>query len=452
MEFQTFVNMISIPCCVMSVEKTDAGTCGDIHIICSNASYKEVMGPNYYDGMIYYELVPKDLKFEDFCFRAAHFNQRMHAYVETVALNCWTDQQMIPLVKEDDRVGYCLFFFEFTKEADPERMAAVSMNTASAVIQCCINLIGADDFHTGILEAAETIRKFADAASCRVLMIDHEREKVTIVTESSEQTRIIRDETHDGTIAYDIVSSWEPMIGVSNDLIIKNEEDMLDVERRNPAWVATLKDYAIKTLVMIPLRRNRKIVGYLYAVNFDVSKVVEVKEMIELMSFFLGTEIYNYQLMNKLEEMGRTDGLTGLLNRNAMREVMEELVTNPPDSFGIVNMDLNGLKTVNDCEGHDAGDELLKRAADQMVQVFGYNAVFRAGGDEFIAIVRGDTKEDFQKKVSRIREAEMEENGASIAAGSFWVEGKTDLREAFRNADEDMYHDKRNYYETHTKR
>ena len=453
MDFQSFIHTITIPACVLSVEKTESGTCGAIHIICSNSQYKEAMGPAYYDGMLYHELVPKDLKFEDYCFRAAHFNQRMHAYVETVALNCWTDQQMIPLVKENDRIGYCLFFFEFTREADSERMAEVSVTTAAAVIQCCINLMGAENFETGIFTAAETIRKFADAAACRVILLDHKNKAVRMVSESTEGSSLIRDETHDGTISYDIVCSWEPMIGVSNDLIIKNETEMADAEKRNPAWVATMKEYGVKTLVLIPLRRKRAIVGYLYAVNFDTSKVVEVKEMIELMSFFLGTEIYNYQLMNRLEEMGRTDGLTGLQNRNAMREVLEQISSRKPaESFGIANMDLNGLKTVNDCEGHDAGDQLLLAASEQMKQVFGADALFRTGGDEFIAIVQGCTKEAFQQKVQQMRQAEQNGKGVSIAVGACWVEEYTGLREALRNADEDMYLDKQNYYRTHTKR
>ncbi len=60
-----------MPCCVMSVEKTPAGTCREIHIIAANEAYKNTMGPKYYDGMPYQELVPQDNKFEDYCFRAA---------------------------------------------------------------------------------------------------------------------------------------------------------------------------------------------------------------------------------------------------------------------------------------------------------------------------------------------------------------------------------------------
>ena len=97
MDFQAFADSVAMPCCVLSVQCTLEHTCGEIRIVCANQPYKETMGPAYYDGMPYYELVPEDKKFEDYCFRSAILGQRMHAYVETAALNCWTDQTIIPL-------------------------------------------------------------------------------------------------------------------------------------------------------------------------------------------------------------------------------------------------------------------------------------------------------------------------------------------------------------------
>ena len=84
------------------------------------------MGSAYHDGMLYQELVPQDPKFEDFCFRAAHKNQRMHAYVEAKAFDGWADQVMIPLQPQGPGIGYCQFLIEFTKAADPTRMVAMA--------------------------------------------------------------------------------------------------------------------------------------------------------------------------------------------------------------------------------------------------------------------------------------------------------------------------------------
>lgn len=119
MDFQNFVNTVDMPCCVLSVEKRPDGFVGDIRIICANQAYRNAMGSGYYDGMPYYELVPQDNKFEDFCFRAAILKQRMHAYVEVRAMNAWVDQTLIPLVSEEESIGYCQFIFEFTQSGKP---------------------------------------------------------------------------------------------------------------------------------------------------------------------------------------------------------------------------------------------------------------------------------------------------------------------------------------------
>lgn len=85
LDYQALVNCCSVASAILSVEMTPEGRCGDIRIVCANQPYREFMGSAYHDGMLYQELVPQDQKFEDFCFRAAHKNQRMHAYVEAKA-------------------------------------------------------------------------------------------------------------------------------------------------------------------------------------------------------------------------------------------------------------------------------------------------------------------------------------------------------------------------------
>ena len=101
MDYQSYINCIEYPAAVLSVQKAPDGSCGAIHIVCANKLYKEAMGPAYYDGMPYYELVPQDVKFEDFCFRAAIGKQKMQAYVQTPALHTWTDMTLFPLAGDN---------------------------------------------------------------------------------------------------------------------------------------------------------------------------------------------------------------------------------------------------------------------------------------------------------------------------------------------------------------
>ncbi len=82
------------------------------------------------------------------------------------------------------------------------------------------------------------------------------------------------------------------------------------------------------------------------------------------------------------------DELTGAYNRRAYEEdIIEYGKTALSDDFVYASIDVNGLKVVNDDIGHAAGDELIKGAADCMLQAIGsYGKVYRTGGDEFVCI------------------------------------------------------------------
>ena len=449
MDFQSFVNTVAMPCCVMSVEKTPEGTCGQIRIICANQVYREIMGPNYYDNMPYDELVPQDNKFEDYCFRAAVLKQRMHAYVETTALNCWTDQTLIPLASDREDLGYCQFIFEFTKKAEADRRADISMEAAEKVIEACIRLMGSDDFQKSTGDALDVILEASGAGSCRIMLVDHDRRRATTYCERHSDTLRPVRKPGEEVISYELIVSWERMIGVSNAVIIKDEQDMRLIEAENPEWAGSMRENDVTSLVLIPLRPGRAVIGYLYVVNFDVSKVVEVKEMIELMAFFLGAEIANGLLVEKLERLSSIDVLTGLNNRRAMISRMKELEQGQGGAlqpYGVVNIDLNGLKVVNDNDGHDSGDLLLKQAGELLQKVFYYDDLFRTGGDEFIVITSGISRETFDRKIARLRSDVAKNSEVSFAIGAFWSDGNEDFKTAFHCADIMMYEDKEKYY------
>jgi diguanylate cyclase (GGDEF)-like protein len=112
-----------------------------------------------------------------------------------------------------------------------------------------------------------------------------------------------------------------------------------------------------------------------------------------------------------------------------------------------VSIDLNGLKTVNDNEGHDAGDRLLIMAGEILKKVFYEDDLFRTGGDEFIVISESIDEKTFERKVKKLGAAAAKNDSVSFAVGTFWSDGSTDLTKALRIADERMYEAKKQYYE-----
>lgn len=91
-------------------------------------------------------------------------------------------------------------------------------------------------------------------------------------------------------------------------------------------------------------------------------------------------------MLSSISEMSNTDKMTGCFNRKAYDEDISEIRMD--SQFIYVSMDVNGLKIINDRQGHAAGDELICVAASCMKTRFDrYGKVYRMGGDEFAAIL-----------------------------------------------------------------
>jgi len=109
------------------------------------------------------------------------------------------------------------------------------------------------------------------------------------------------------------------------------------------------------------------------------------------------------------EEQAYTDILTGLSNRRAMDEVLERLTTSA-SRFGLMNLDLDFFKSVNDTLGHAAGDHVLRVVAEVLrAQTRENDLIVRAGGDEFVLIFVGTSNLDQLCDLGRRIIASLEE-------------------------------------------
>ena len=453
MDFQELVDSCGMAAAVLSVEKTPDGRCGDIRIVRANESYKKIMGPNYHDDMIYSELIPKEPNFEDFCFRCAVQKLHLHAYIDTKSMGVWTDGTYIPLSPEvdHDNIYHFLFFFEFTKTRESEKMSDISAETASFVIQTCINLRGSENFYESMKVVISDIQKQTDSFCSSIIMVDKERQKYAPLCAKFSEPNV----TIDDFLPYltpEVVFSWNDTLKNRDVIIVKDEFDMAELEKQNAIWVKSLRDAGVKSLLLVPLSQGKKMFGVLFVTNFNVDRIVEIKEFIELTAFFLSSEIANNDLMEKLEFMSNVDFLTNVKNRNSMNARVDFHVNGEkplPAPFGIIFADLNGLKQRNDSGGHEAGDELLKNAALLLKKHFGDDEIYRSGGDEFVIIVPNCDKESFDLKVASLRAKSGYGAPVSLAIGADWSDSAEDLRRCMHNADEAMYADKNEFYKQH---
>lgn len=155
-----------------------------------------------------------------------------------------------------------------------------------------------------------------------------------------------------------------------------------------------------------------------------------------------------------LEFRSTHDILTGLYNRQYFEQEIERLQNSRRQPISILVMDMNGLKEINDTQGHAAGDEQLKAAAREISKAFRPDdVVARIGGDEFVILLPETDTTTSIKVVERVKEVihdfnqrNPEHNPISFAIGFATSESTPNLSDVLRNADRDMYIQKANHY------
>ncbi len=466
-----YLSLSPIPSAILSVEKLPDGSCGEMRFVAINEPLKK----NYYEifmssesdpgislenaeskieGQLYNQHVPKEPNFEAVCLKAAWEGQFINTYVDTSKIyGFWTQDIINPIAEESDdpNIRLCQFSYTLNKEMDTGKFATVSPDIASFVIKSCLELRNEKEFHESIENVTRDLREYTDSYAASIVTIDKEARTFEVVSAD------VRNNDKDikkvfSEFSYEIVESWEMICQNTNDIIIKDEHDIRVLEKKAPEWVRTLRENDVESLCLVPFIHQEAIIGYLYITNFDVSSLVRIKETVELLSFFLTAEIANYFFLQKLEYLSNVDILTNVYNRNCMNTHVDELSIKlklHPVPFSVAFCDLNGLKTINDKDGHNDGDRLLKDAANLLKEIFEDDLIFRAGGDEFTIISLNCTKEDFEKKIEDLKEEACDPDWLCFAVGYYHDESNGNLRLALRYADELMYKDKDAYYEKH---
>ncbi|MFC1494564.1 diguanylate cyclase [Thermodesulfobacteriota bacterium] len=121
----------------------------------------------------------------------------------------------------------------------------------------------------------------------------------------------------------------------------------------------------------------------------------------------IGERIIN--LERRISHMAKTDFLTGILNRRAFMERIEEEISRSIRSgkiFSIIMSDIDHFKTINDTYGHQAGDQVLQIFSKKLSETIRpYDFIGRYGGEEFIVCLSDTGKDDAVQKAEKMRTA-----------------------------------------------
>ena len=467
-DYDQFVEHIKPMANIVSVEVFPDGTYGNIRFVTANSTFLreteetyQIVGsgamlmPEYIPDQPYERYIPKDRNFEEFAYRSAILGETLHTYIQPDRMPVWMHLTAIPLKSDKPNVGYCAFLQRFTEKPDYDLMANISPDVSSNVLQICMKLRGASDFMTTITDVINDIRNLCDAEHCCILITDFSRRKCSVLCEAlSIDTHLSSMEKYVNDDFFAVIDTWHGTIGGSTCAIIKDQKDWDDLKENNPVWYNSIKPAGAKNIVLFPLKYRGETLGFIWAISFDETQTMKIKEMLELTTYFLASELASYQLFQRLEILSSQDVLTGIYNRNAMNNRIDGLLADRSKydtPVGIVFADLNGLKQVNDTEGHFSGDLLLKDAALTLQKYFPEYEIYRAGGDEFMVLALEADPDRFTQLTKRFQEATSTPDGVCFAVGCCYGTAEM-IRKSMQTADQNMYLDKEAFYQKYPER
>ncbi len=157
--------------------------------------------------------------------------------------------------------------------------------------------------------------------------------------------------------------------------------------------------------------------------------------------------VYSARLLNATWNSNH-DSMTQLYNKRYYNELMIQL--QEEEQLGIVYLDIDNLKKMNDTFGHDEGDLVILHAASLIhrYEEPGFECC-RVGGDEFVVFLRNSSKESVELLVERLRNDEnnilsdtTQDFICRLAVGGAFRRGRETLEDVIKRAEEEMYQNK----------
>lgn len=321
---------------------------------------------------------------------------------------------------------------ERTKEQIRQRLEIATM------LNSCVGKLNSDtDIDVGINNLLATVNDYFQADRTYVFEIDPDRDVLINTFESICGQEVSAQMDNLQEVPVSVIEVWMQNFRQGHSYYMSD----LEQERGQPSY-EMLKAQQVWRLLAVPLMKGGAVVGFLGVDNPRAH--YDDATLLASIQFFVTNSLDRKKQQAYLEKLSYRDMLTGLYNRNRYIERLEAYKQVQDQQIGAIYIDLNGLKKVNDEQGHRAGDELIVRAAGTIAGIFAEDA-YRVGGDEFVVILLDVSREEFARKTEQLRR-QMQENSVDASIGEVWQASTENLEDLLRRADENMYREKKRYY------
>ena len=334
---------------------------------------------------------------------------------------------------------YCGFYITKVRRISKKSNELTEdLNVSNTLIQCVRKLSNDLYKESTIDEILRIICEFYQAERCYVLDLDMDNKKVNGIFEYGKR----HDDIHIENMVRlclehtDLINQF-----FENQKSYYIEDVTHEIPYTSPIY-ASFMQQKIHSIIVVPFMDHKQIKG-VFAVDNPKQNYYQ-KDFLESLCFFIKTAMEREKEKTKLKNLSYVDSLTYAQNRNHFNEYIEQNRNKELHSLGVIYLDLNGLKEINDKMGHIAGDTLIISASYALQEIFLDNS-YRVGGDEFVVIEQDVSEllffDQYAKLLKRMKELEI-----SVATGCVWKETCPNLSETLQEADQKMYEDKKRYY------
>lgn len=181
---------------------------------------------------------------------------------------------------------------------------------------------------------------------------------------------------------------------------------LVDDIENDPRWRDfrdLARSFSFKGCWSTPILNGGRVVGTFAFYYFDNRGPSELEQRIVDASVHLcSIAIERQERVRERQRLTYTDALTGLPNRARFNAILSEFAHDRSVLWGVLLIDIDNLKMVNDTFGHAAGDDLIRIVANRIADAVEPDSTYRLGGDEFAVLVKASENLDISKVAENI--------------------------------------------------
>lgn len=343
------------------------------------------------------------------------------------------------LIEWEGRSARLEIAFDMTLLENEKLKLQHALDTENKVMECIQILYQGHDLNKDIPVVLENIGKFLGGE--RTYIFSFKGDKTYNEFEWCAPGVTPQKEYLQG-VPLSIYERWMELFKKQECIVI---EDLEVYKNSSPLEYEALAEQGIRSLVVAPMERDKDLVGCLGVDNPPADKLWNIGSLLQTLCYFILLAYRRAENEQQLSQLSFHDTLTSFYNRNRYIQDLEAL-GNSEGSVGIVYLDVNGLKEVNDKFGHDSGDRLLVETAGRIRKAFGQADCYRVGGDEFVVVYKDVSQEQFEENVEALKRSFKWDAQCNAAIGSEWAKESHSIRQIVERADARMYEDKKEFY------